>query len=158
MRWNCGETNVVAILQANRAKSIFEIQSLLASPRHWSSCQRRLKWEMIQIRMIIIEKIDNKYLRKMFPSYHRNPEVYDASIKIISREKMRCLLKIYSILKQHLIRYTISPILTLWKNDEGLPGFRIAIFRTNSSTKSKAKLQALKCRCERNFTESVTHL
>lgn len=29
MRRDCGETNVVAILRANRAKSIFEIQSLL---------------------------------------------------------------------------------------------------------------------------------
>lgn len=131
----------------------------IASPRDWSSCKGNLneKWYK-RIRMLIIEKIDHKYLRKMFPSYHRNPEVYDASIKIISREKMRCLSEIYSSIRQHLIHYTISPILTLWKNNDGLPGFRVAIFAALRNQRRNYK-PLNNCRCKSNFTEqSVTHL
>jgi len=51
----------------NRAKSIFEIRSLLASSRDWNSCQDYLSLNEIthSIQVQIIKKIGHKYLRRM---------------------------------------------------------------------------------------------
>jgi len=69
----------------NRAKSIFEIRSLLASSRDWNSCQDDLSLNDAHcIQVLIIKKIGHKYLKRMSWS------LWCLSIKIRSEEKNVC--------------------------------------------------------------------